>query len=332
MEHDVTPGRRRQQSGAALLVVILLVATLSFIALGISERTTITAAQSTNFRARAEALWFALGAEQLAANGLSDVISESGGIVSIDAPWAREPFFVPIDNGSIRIFFADASGCFNVNWLGAGEADPGEKTLGEIEFERLAGFIGIEEDDAVRLSAIIRDWVDMDDQRSILGAEDAVYTLKPSPYRTAGGPMASITELRALDGLNRDLYLTIKPFLCALPGDGASVMNINMLTSIDAPLLAAALGDDISPEAAIELIDARPRGGYPTLEAFLSDEKVEGLGISPESRQRFSLSSNFMQARAEIVYNDAVIEMTVDLSVESDGLVHVLRRRLGAEE
>ena len=324
---------RQGERGAALLIVILLSATMSLIALSISERTTLSAVQSTNFRARSEALWYGFGAQAIAMRGLRDIVVASEGVMSRDAAWAREPATLPIEGGLVEIFFADATVCFNINWLGDGEPpEPGAPTDGEREFTRLMELLGLPERDGERIAGIIRDWIDEDDQRGLFGAEDEVYTLKPSPYRTAGGPVTSVSEVRALDGISRDLYLTLKPFLCALPSNTPSIMNINMLTPERAALLAAALGEEITLRQALAFITRRPAGGYQTLEAFLSDEMATELEISPEVRNRFALDSGFMRARAEIVYNDALVEMTMDLTVGADGEVEMRARRLGAEE
>ena len=58
--------RKSAERGAALVIVLLLVATLSFIALAISERTALSANRAVNARSRSELLWLGLGAEALA--------------------------------------------------------------------------------------------------------------------------------------------------------------------------------------------------------------------------------------------------------------------------
>ena len=64
--------KMNDQKGAALLIVLLMVATLSFIALAATERTTLAAARSLNERVRSESLWYAFGAETLALAALEE--------------------------------------------------------------------------------------------------------------------------------------------------------------------------------------------------------------------------------------------------------------------
>ncbi|MBT8473716.1 MAG: type II secretion system minor pseudopilin GspK [Marinicaulis sp.] len=326
-----SPYRKRSQRGAALLIVLLLVATLSFIALAVTERTTLAASRAYNARARGEALWLALGAERLAVAALQEIVAASPDRMSLDAPWAQEPMLIPLDGGTARIFFADATACFNVNSFVATATGGREKPPPQVEMETLVDNYEIGQFQAEQLVSVIKDWIDPDNLREPQGAEDGTYETKPSPYKTAGGPIASISEIRAVEGVTREIYGSLKPLLCALPDENPSAININMLTPSDAPLLAAVLGPTVDIEQAAAIIARRPEGGFPDLASFLPEDELTSLGIEAAPGDRFALTSRYMQARAEIVYNDAVIEMTVDFAIEGSN-VKVLARRLGPEE
>ena len=323
--------RRRSQRGAALLIVLLLVATLSFIALAITERTTLAATRAYNARARGEALWLALGAERLAVAALKEIIAASPERMSLDDSWAQEPMLIPLEGGAARVFFTDATACFNVNSFVATATGGREKPPPQVEMESLLENYEIGQFQAEQIVSAIKDWIDPDNLREPQGAEDGTYETKPSPYKTAGGPIASISEIRAVNGITREIYASLKPLLCALPEENPSAININMLTPSDAPLLAAALGPMVDTEQAAAIIEQRPDGGYTDLASFLPEDELSSLGIETPPGERFSLTSRYMQARAEIVYNDAVIEMTADIAIEG-GNVKVLARRLGPEE
>lgn len=320
--------RRDKQKGAALLIVLLLAATLSFVALSAMELTTRAAARTGNVLSRGEALWRAFAVETLALSAIDEIASDDSGVMSLDAPWASKPVELPFDDGGARVFLGDGTACFNINALGADNAGTGGDQSRE-EFVRLAGHLGIGEFDAIALADTIGDWVDQDTNRRPQGSEDEYYTALPSPYRTGNRPMASVSELRAVKGVTRELFGTLKPYLCAMGTDAASIINVNMLSERHAPVLAAALGEAVSLQVAADLIAARPPGGWLTVEAFLETPPIEDLDL--QNSARFAVTSRFLIARAEIVYDTALLEMTSVIDANG-GKARVLSRRLGAEE
>ncbi len=324
------------QRGAALLIVLLLIATLAFIALSITERTALAAARSVNARIRTESQWLAFGAETLARAALEAAYDAAEGKMSLDDPWATQPLEVPIDHVAARLSFAAATACFNINGLtpdaDAGDALSGADDPAIKEFALLARNIGLSEFDGARLASVIADWVDQDTNRLPQGAEDDHYTALPSPYRTGNQNLASVSELRAMKGFTRDLYATLKPYLCTQPEAKASMVNVNMLAERHAPILAALLGEEVSVLQAEEIIAARPPGGYPDAAAFFEQPAVAALELATQPTDRIGVTSKYMQARAEIVYDTARFEMTVDFEFDDTGNAIVLARRFGAEE
>ena len=332
---------RRRQKGAALLIVLLLVATLSFIALAATERTALSAARSVNERIRAESLWYAFGAEALALTAIEAAHEASDGKMSLDDPWATTPLNAPIEEGTALLYFADDTACFNVNSLAReinDDADSNDQPVRPAEeFALLVRNLGFSEFEGETLAEVIGDWVDEDTRRRPQGAEDGFYGGLPSPYRTGNTPVAAVSELRAMKGVARETYAALKPYLCAHPDAEPSTINVNMLAADDAPLLAAAL-DAMSPErtvtvqAAADIIAARPPGGYSDTAAFLVESSVQSLGLERMTAGRFDITSKYMRARAEIIYDSAVFEMTVQLALDTNGRGTVLMRRFGAEE
>ncbi len=322
---------RDNQKGAALLIVLLLAATLSFVALSAMELTTRAAARTGNVLSRGEALWRAFAVETLAVSAIEEIASDDSGVMSLDDAWASAPVELPFDDGGARVFLGDGTACFNINTLGADVTGTGASDANQPreEFVRLAGHLGIGEFDAIALAETIGDWVDKDTNRRPQGSEDEYYTALPSPYRTGNRPMASVSELRAVKGVTRELYGTLKPYLCAIEPDASSVMNVNMLSERHAPVLAAALGDTVSLQVAADLIAARPPGGWLTVEAFLETPPIGDLDV--QNSARFAVTSRFLIARAEIVYDTALLEMTSVIDTNG-GRARVLSRRLGAEE
>ena len=338
MTETQSPGKeeRGKQRGAALLVVLLLVATLAFIALSITERTSLSASRSVNARVRHESLWLAFGAETLALVAVEAAWKSRNGVMSLDDPWISEPMNVPFESGGgARLFFRDATACFNVNSLvvdtsGSGAFGADSPTVAE--FSRLARNIGLSSIEGEQLAFVIADWVDADTSRLPQGAEDEYYSVLPSPYRTGNQGLGSVSELRAMKGMTRELYGALKPYLCAPPVANPSVINVNMLTLSHAPILAALLGDEVTVAQAQEIIAARPPGGYAGASDFLESPAMTALELDNTPGDRFEVTSNYVRARAEIVYDTALFELTTDIAVTAQGNAAVLVRRFGAEE
>jgi len=319
------------QRGAALMIVLLLVATLAFVALSITEKTTLASARAFNERARSANLWRAFGAETLAAAALTAAREATPDKMSIDDPWAVEPLIVPTEEGAARIAFSDATTCFNLNSLAQTSAASGDGSPKD-EFVLLVRNVGLGDFEGQRLADVITDWIDEDTSREPQGAEDNIYTALPSPYRTGGQPLASVSELRAMNGVTQEIYGTLKPYLCVHNTDEPSPLNINMLTVRHAPLLAAILGEAVTPSQAADLIAARPPGGYNEVSEFITPELTAQIGGDALEAGRFKVISQYVQARAEIIYDTALMEMTSEFEIKDDGNVTVLRRRIGAEE
>lgn len=323
---------QHKQRGAALLIVLLLAATLSFIALASLEKTTLAASRSGNVQARSEALWRGFAAEELAAAAIVQAYETSEGKLSLDDEWATEPLIVPFDEGGVRLFFIDATLCFNLNSLRQQTSNRNEPSPAVEEFIRLAGHLGFSEFEATTLAETIADWVDDDVNRRPQGAEDEYYTTLPSPYRAGNQPVASVSEIRAVRGVNRAIYGTLKPYLCAGADDEPSPINVNMLAERHAPVLAAMLGEDATLQTAVDIIAARPVGGYEDKTAFTAIPLLDALDLPEGVSDRFKVTSSRLTARAEIVYDTAVLEMTTDFVVDETGEARVLGRRIGAEE
>ncbi|GJL90724.1 type II secretion system minor pseudopilin GspK [Hyphococcus sp.] len=319
---------RRQQKGAALLIVLLLAATLSFVAMSAMQRTALAAARASNVSARSEGLWRALAVETLALAAAEQFASAENPTMSLDDEWAREPIELPLEDGAARVFFTDATACFNINSLAVAYGDAsGDAVIAE--FVRLAGFLDISDYEAAAIAEAIGDWIDQDTNRRPQGGEDEYYTALPSPYRTGNQPMTSVTELRSVKGVSREIYGSLKPYVCAQDSTEPSTINVNMLAERHAPLLAAILRPEATIQTARDIIASRPPGGYQSVEAFMTSPLVAAL--KTEQSGRFSVTSRYLIARAEIVYDTALIEMTSTIEASQQG-ARVIARRIGAEE
>ncbi len=63
-------------------------------------------------------------------------------------------------------------------------------------------------------------WEFIDEDRSVqtrLGREDSEYLARSVPFYAANQPLADISEMRVVQGMDAGLYQKLKPLVCALP-------------------------------------------------------------------------------------------------------------------
>ena len=308
---------RHKQRGAALIVVMLIAATLSFVALALVGAVSQSAQRTGGTAARAELLWRAVSAEAIAKAAISEALrqTEGGGPpLTSDHPLFSEQLIIPFPNGAGAMIFADATRCFNLNSLGAaaGSDSDGDESGPRTEFIELMKAIGLGETEASNLASVVRDWIDADSIPEIGGAEDGFYTALPTPYRTGGARLASVSELRAMQGVTPAIYAAASPFLCAAPEDAPMVINLNALTPDHAPLLTALTRGFLDVDAARDMLASRPPGGWTSPEQFwalpaFEDEEFDGETMA----SRTSVASRYIEARAGATVNE--IDMNVRL-------------------
>jgi len=158
---------------------------------------------------------------------------------------------------------------------------------------------------ALEIADAVADFMDADNQKRLNGAEDDAYRSATPPYRAANQPMASISELRAVTGITREIYTALAPFVTVWPSEGA---KLNVLTA-SATVLRSLNGDGqlepLSQEAGQQLVEAREQGQIVDVESFLATAAfsvdTEGLnGLLSESTDWFLLSATVEIAEREL--------------------------------
>ena len=327
-------GKTPDQRGAALIVVLLLVATLSFIALAIGERSVLAASRAANVRLSSELFWQAVGAEALARRAIEAAMKATPGKLVSDNPLVAAPIVAPFEGGSATITVVDRTRCFNINSLvrvdGEGGQSADEAATTELLELFAAGNAGSIDPEA--LAAAVVDWIDTNNFQEPKGAEDGTYTALPTPYRSGGALLADITELRAIAGVDRAAYGVVRPFLCANPNSAPSILNLNMLTVADAPLLVAILAGRKTVADAQDIINDRPPGGYGAADVFWTNEAFAGLEISDATKARIGLFSRYLEVNAAMEYYDAGLDLSLLFEVDGDGRTRLIARRFGRYE
>ncbi len=351
-----TMNANRSQKGAALIIVLLLVATLSVIAVGLTDQTLLASARARNEHARSQMFWRVTGAEALAGELLSQAfLARNDGVMSIDDFWAVQPFDLTAlfqneqEEGSVQ--FTDGSRCFNLNSLFVDDdaqsgnlpvplpasGTPSATPVIPLDEQRITEFatvlfaIGISDNDARQLAIIIRDWIDPDGDPGPGGAEDNTYLRLPVPYRTGNTLLADESELRAMIGVDPVLMSVIAPFICALPTAEPAIVNVNMLRLQDAPVLAGVFGGVLSLSDAELIIERRPSGGYQSINDIQSLPFLAGIAVDPGIfTTRLSVRSSFLQARMNLQYGKTLLRSTMLFSVDLNNRVTLISRRFGS--
>lgn len=252
------------EMGAVLLTTLLIMAIMAALAVTLMDDIRYALKRTGNMADYAQADWYVRGAEDYVA----DVLGARLGQVS-DATARNEimrnisPLTLPIDQGVMSLIIRDGSHCFNVNSLidSNGLIVAAAKT----RLTNTLDAVGIPASEADRLAASLIDWIDKDSQPLSGGAEDGDYLRRNPALLPANSPIASIMEIRTIEGMTAELYDALRPWLCVGDVGRPHKFNINLAEEWQAPLLAGRLGGADKIPLAMQLISERPPEGYSNL-------------------------------------------------------------------
>ncbi len=276
----------RTRNGVALITALLITALAGSVALALSWDNALDVRRTMVMLYRDQAIQVAIGSEGWVETILNSdqADSQSDHLGEI---WATEIPALPIDaqavRGEIHGKIEDLQGRFNLNNLidGAGKVDKPSLE----QYERLLAALGLD----ARLAGTTVDWLDSDQEETIpYGAEDPLYTGMTPAYRTADQRIVSVTELAALDGMDRDSYLLLLPHVTALPE--RTPINVNTATSA----VLQSLGPNITPGDAEGLIAMREDGG------FVDYANVFAPLVDPGLQQWISETTSYFQLKAVV--------------------------------
>lgn len=326
------PNRTDPQSGAALITALVIVAVMSIATIAVLDMMRFSYRVAVNTQNRDQARLYLLGAERLAAATLKTArgARSADSYPLLDA-WTREPIIFPIDGGQITGRVVDAANCFNVNTVVAVDADGYVKDEESAQrLELLLQMRGFDAQSSSELVSALVDWIDQDSTPGYGGAEDAYYMSLPAPYRTAGGFLADISELKAISGFTPDMVGALSPYLCAYPNVDLHALNVNTIDLWQGPLLRAYLGADFDEQSVVDILAERPVNGFKSIEDFFASPIFVETPLQPDQKEYFALKSSYYTLQAEIRYYDTATALTSTLEVGDSGGSAVLSRRYGA--
>jgi len=302
---------KRQQSGVALISIMLVVALVSALVYHLVSRQSLVVAQTRQSIYGDRALAYALGAEAYARQLLFEDWNreETRSIDTLTESWALPGAPFEVEGGTLEILIRDLDGRFNLNAL----ADPGDRS-GLSRFKNLLAAVGLDPTLADRW----RDWVDADSETTGFGAEDNFYLGLDLPFRTANRPVASISELRLIDGMTAEGYRAIESAVTALPKLDARI-NINTAGA----LAMMSLSPQLSLAKAQSLIESDRQ--------YLDTQTL--AGEVPElnsSLEAMKVTSDFFEVLARAEVNGVRTDLRSVLHRDPlDGRVTLLSRDLG---
>lgn len=325
--------RARDRRGMALLTVLLLVAVMAALCVVLLDDVRFSVRRTTNAESQAQAQAYAAGAEALARRRLSDLVRADPARTPLQPQWNGRVFALPLEEGEGRAVIRDGQSCFNLNSLALGQGeDLIARPEGAAQFIALGAALGVPRGRMAAVAAALTDWMDGDDEVSPQGAEDAAYASRPTPYRTGGVMLAEVSELRAVAGVDDELYRRLRPYLCALPEARLSPLNVNTLEPQDAVLLVAISRGVVGLNAAKAAIAARPATGWSSPDAFWAQPALSGVVVDEEAKGQITLATRYFDLRVEIEHGDARAVRTALIHVAPDGAARTVIRRWTPEE
>ena len=322
-----------KREGMALLTVLLLVAVMSVVAVAVLDDVRFSVRRATNAETQAQAQWYASGAEALARRQVAGLITAGPSRTPLEPEWNGRRLSFPIEAGSISAVVTDGQACFNLNSLveGFGE-DLLARPLGTAQFLALGRAVGAPDSRMRAVADALTDWLDADGNARPLGAEDGAYAGLATPYRTGGVMLAEVSELRAVKGVDADLYRRLRPFVCALPTSQLSPLNVNTLTPEQAPLLMMLSDNALGPDSARAVIARRPRAGWADAAAFWAEPAMAGVTVPQDVRDQVTVLTRYFNLRVEVDYGGSRAVRTALLHAQPGGAVRTVIQRWTPEE
>ncbi len=339
------PPALSEQRGAAVVVAILITALVAVIGVRMGNEYQLTFRRTSNVLLGDQATLFLISAENIARQLLMADKDDEGD--HRGEPWGTQYPPVPIGKGMLAPEpLADLQARFNINSLtrGLSSGQQNQLTYGPQQkmFIRLLQTFDDLDMDRGRAEAItdaVIDWIDEDNsERGFNGAENLYYGELAPPYRTANGPMRSITELRLVKGVDAELFQALAPHVAALDTDVFQI-NINTATANILQALGYNAPDQFTPLSKAEIeayLEQTDPAVAMTQEAFVAMEPWQrllgqaGQGGVQNAMGEYGFTSRYYSMTSHARLGELTIPMRSVLRVDDNTTVKVLSRSTGS--
>ncbi|HHB92524.1 MAG TPA: general secretion pathway protein GspK [Thioploca sp.] len=269
-----------RQHGVALITVMLIVALATIMAVAMMTRQQLDIYRTANLINNDQAYLYALGGE----SWIKRILLRDGKKVdNLQDTWATAIPALPIPGGYITAQTIDLQGRFNLNNLLQDDGKISSKDI--IILERLLTILEL----PISLAQIIVDWIDINEEPLINGAEDNVYLMKNPAYRTANRFLFDPSELRLLVGIEE--YYKLLPYISTLP----TRTSININTASAKILMAVVEG--LTENKVARLLTKREQQPFTSIQNFITQDILAGLKIYDEN---LTVASSYFLFIAEV--------------------------------
>ncbi len=291
---------------------MLLTALAALLAVAILDSQAVALERTRSLSRGAQLDEYARGVEGIARVALGRDSAQGAGVDHNADIW-RQPLLLELPHGRVAARMRDLNGCFNLNAL----ASP-DSALAVESHARLQRLLRVLQLDP-GLADAIADYVDADRNQRDRGAEDLRYLGGRPAHRSADRPMAHVSELRWIAGMDANAYAKLSAETCALPPDAP----INVNTASESVLQA--LGDNIDPVRASALA-AEGNAHHAGLEEFFAE--VERLGAARPVGPGLGVASDQFLLESEIEYDGITVAYWSRFG-RRDGVIGVSARGRG---
>ncbi len=297
--------------GVALITAMLIAALAGLVAANLAWDNALDVRRTMVLLNTDQAVQVALGAESWVI-GILHEDREDSETDHLGEIWAVQLPGLPIEGGDVIGTVQDLQGRFNINNL---IDENGEVETRSLEhFRRLLEVLDIDP----RFAGLAADWIDLNSDASFPdGAEDPIYTSILPPYRSPNRSLTSASELAALEGMDRQIFNTLRPHITALPG--RTEINVNTATGA----VLQSLGQNISASDVEGLIADRESDGFPDIQtAFLSL-------VTPDVLNTLDDKTNYFQLKVVVRIDTVRITLYSVLQRGPEGSVTPILRSFG---
>jgi general secretion pathway protein K len=267
---------------------------------------------------QAQTRWLARGAIDWARNVLSEDARTFKGLDHLGEIWATRVPPTAVEDGEVSGEIIDYSGFFNLNSIvsTSGIVDNGQLDV----YRRLLVLLGFPQQEASMLAAALADWLDVNGEPVVGGAEAGWYASSGKAYRPANAPLLDIDELKLIRGYSDDVVNRLRVAVVALP-DGMAPINVNTAP----PEVLAALVENLGIDNAKALAAKRLASPFTGTDMF-KESLPANAGALPMNR--ISVASRYFLASGRAKYGQAVSRMQVLLDRNSNWSVIVWQKVL----
>ncbi len=305
------------QRGAALLTVLLLVAVMATASALALERLTLAARLSGSAGAMEQARFHQLAAETLAIRRIAAVAG--GERTTLAGNWHGRPITVALPQGSATVRVTDGGNCFNVNSLVAVNPDGATpvRPLAITQFTSLLTLLGVDGGASAGIVAAAADWIDSDATPLPGGDESGA----------ANAPMTDAAALAELPGMTPQNWARVAPWVCALPTNDLSPININTLLPEQAPLLQMLTGPDLSAAEARAQLSARPTAGFESVTLFWQSGALRAIQVPEDAAQQVRNRTRWFRLTTTIRVGDVALAASSLIDGQASPGARVTARR-----